>query len=171
MFQSKRCCRPSLNPNIYYEHPAARYLLPKFMPISFLGCASRFCRCFRTSVTLIKKILVRPGMLPCLRGSLNTLTLYKSVSRSYLVPGADAFLRLSGHVVSYLVLQACISFYTVSLDKSVALLFMPCSHKSAVNLICFLSLTVGLIREKFSQNCHKMRHVPGIQTVRNSDSG
>ena len=33
--------------------------------------------------------------------------------------------------LSYLVLQACISFYSVS-DKSGTSMFLPCSHKNAV---------------------------------------
>ena len=48
-------------------------------------------------------------------------------SRSDLVLDAGYSLDF----LSYLVLQACISFCSVS-DRSGALLFLPCSHKSAV---------------------------------------
>ena len=59
--------------------------------------------------------------------SLNDLKLCKFVSRSDLVLDAANALDFW----PYLVLQACISFCSVS-DKSGASLFLPCSHKNAV---------------------------------------
>ena len=69
-----------------------------------------FLRCLRTPGAAIRKILVQIGVLPCL------------VCRPCL--------RLLGLAIYYLVLQACISFCSVS-DKSGALLFLPCLYKSA----------------------------------------
>ena len=59
--------------------------------------------------------------------SLHGLKLCKFVPRSDLVLDADNALDFE----SCLVLQACISFYSVS-DQSGASLFLPCSHKTAV---------------------------------------
>ena len=56
-----------------------------------------------------------------------TLSCPSMASSSDLAPDADHSLDF----LTYLVLQACISFCSVS-DKSGALLFLPCSHKSAV---------------------------------------
>ena len=57
-------------------------------------------------------------------------------SRSDLVLDADHALDF----LSYLVLQACISFCSVS-DKSGASLFLPCSHKNALAHIAVEFLT------------------------------
>ena len=87
----------------------------------FQACIS-FLRCFSKPGAPIRRILVCTGMLPCLVPHWPKLC--KSVSRSDLVLDADNALDF----VSYLVLQACISFCSVS-DKGGASLFLPCSHK------------------------------------------
>ena len=95
--------------------------------ISFLGC-------FRPPVALITKILVYTGMLPCLVPSWPQIMQIRISfqSRSDLVLDADHALDS----LSYLVLQACISFCSVP-DKSGASLFFPCSHKNAVAHMIF----------------------------------
>ena len=59
-------------------------------------------------------------------------------SRSDLVLEADNALDL----LSNLVLQACISFCSVS-DKSGASVFLPCSHKNAVDKMPLLILSMS----------------------------
>ena len=66
---------------IFFLSGGANYL-PKFLPISFFRCVSRFM-CFETFGPPIRKILVYTGMLPCL--ALHGLKLCKSVSRSDLI--------------------------------------------------------------------------------------
>ena len=69
------------------------------------------------------------GVLPCLVPSWLQIMQIRISFRSHsdLVLDADHALDF----LSYLVLQACISFCSVS-DKSGASLFLPCSHKNAV---------------------------------------
>ena len=70
-------------------------------------------RCFRASGTPTREILVILECCPAL--SLNALRVCKLVSRYDLVPislWSSPFLVFFGLVVSYLVLQACISFYS-----------------------------------------------------------
>ena len=106
-------------------------LLPKFMPISFFGRASRF---WGVSEHLA---LQHGNPNASWNATLSFLfmasKLFKFVSRSDLVLisfGSWPFLGIFGLVVSYLILQACISI-RVS-DRNGALLFLPCSHKDAV---------------------------------------
>ena len=70
------------------------------------------------------------GMLPCLVPSW--------LRRSDLVLNAGHFLDF----LSSLVLQACISFCSVS-DKSGALLYSPCSRKNAVAHVLWVVTWVG----------------------------
>ena len=72
------------------------------------------------------------GTLPCLIPSWPQIMHLRILfqSRSDLVLDAD----LASDVLSYLVLQACFSFCSVS-DKSGGFLFLPCSHKMPL-LIC-----------------------------------
>ena len=66
------------------------------------------------------------------------------VSRSDLVLDADHSLDLLG---TYLVLQACISFGSVS-NKTGAFLLVPCSHKNAVaHIDDSQQFTYGVFRE------------------------
>ena len=104
----------------------------KFVPqihadLAFQACIA-LLRCFRP-VAPIRKILVYAGMLPCLVPSWPQIMqiCISFQPRSDLVLDADNAL----HFLSDLVLQACISFCSVS-DKSGAFLFSPCSHKNAV---------------------------------------
>ena len=75
------------------------------------------------------------GMLPCLASSWPQIMQIRISfrSRSDLVLDTDHALDF----LSYLVLQACISFCSVS-DKSGESLFLPCSHKNAVAHICIM---------------------------------
>ena len=79
-------------------------------------------------VAPIRKMLVYTGMLPCLVPSWPQIMQIRISfrSRSDLILDADNALEFS----SYLVLQACISFCSVS-DKSGASMFFPCWHKNA----------------------------------------
>ena len=88
----------------------------------FQACIS-FLRCFRTPGAPRRIILVYAGMLPCLVPSwFQIMQIRISLrARSDLVLNAD-------HALFFVVLQACISFCSVS-DKSDASLFLPCSHK------------------------------------------
>ena len=94
----------------------------------FQACTS-FPRCFRTLVAPIRKIRVYTGIPPCLVPSwLQIMQICISFrSRFDLVLDADNALD----ILSYLVLQACISFCSLS-DESGASMFLPCSHKNAV---------------------------------------
>ena len=108
--------------------------LPKFLPISFFQARISFYRCFGTFGPPIRKLSMYTGMLPCLVPSWpQSMQLRISFrSRSDLVLDADHALDF----LSYLVFQACMSFYSV-LDKSGAWMFLPCSIKNAVaRMIC-----------------------------------
>ena len=85
--------------------------------------------CFRTPGAPIRKNLAYSGMLPCLVPSWpEIMQIYISFrSRSDLVLDANHALDF----LSYLVLQAWISFCSVS-DKVGVSLFLPCSHNNAV---------------------------------------
>ena len=89
-----------------------------------------FLMCFSASGSPVRKILIDIGMLyPVL--SFHGLKSCKLAFCSDLVPisfWSGPFIGFSGLAVSYLVLQACISFYRVS-DKCGALLFLPCSER------------------------------------------
>ena len=108
---------------------SGRNLLPKFMPIPFFSGVYLIFKVFQDIWYSKKEIL---GVLECYPVlALNGLKLCKFVSRSDLVLISS---WMPDHVLdflSYLVLQLCISFCSVS-DKSGASLFLPCSHQNAV---------------------------------------
>ena len=114
----------------------------------FQACIT-LLRCFRTPVAPIRKILVHIGMLPCLVPSWPQIMQIRISfrSRSNLVLDADHSLEF----LSYLVLQACISFCSVS-DKSGASLFLFCSHKNVAARV-------------FCKDCSHWGNVNNVSTV------
>ena len=124
--------RKLIAPESFYMSGGAN-LLPKLMPISFSGVHLIF-EVFQDTWRSNKgnpsaywnAALSCPFIWP------QTMQICISFrSRSDLVLDAHHVLDF----LSYLVLQACVSFCSVS-DKSGASLFLPCPHKHAVAHIC-----------------------------------
>ena len=117
VFQACRRGLPFLDVEWYIPFPPLAYVSGGryFYQSSCQSRFSGFYRCFGTFGSPIRENLVYAGMLPCHAPSWppNMQIRISFRSRSDLVLDADQSLDFS----SYLVLQACLSFYSV-LDKS-----------------------------------------------------
>ena len=116
-------------------------------------CYTNSCRSRFSGVYLVLEVFQDA----CRSNKENPSAHWNNYANSYLVPisfwsgsGCWPFL---GFIGTYLILQACISFCSVS-DKSGASMFLPCSRKNAVAHVCWMFVCDCLVPQFLCRFLH-----------------